>query len=164
MADCFIKKHISNSRRIGKIKTTINPTIPEGWLLCDGSEFSQEDYPLLYEFLGSTTLPNYNGRALICTTTDANVGVFLSQALPAIIGAFTSQYNTGSSNLALGLFYKTSGAFSLGGNYNQRYPNVTGGGQNYDQVFFNARNYNSTYTGSVVRPNCIQVYYLIKAK
>lgn len=35
---------------------------PVGWLLCDGSEFSEEEYPNLAAVLGGTTLPDLRGR------------------------------------------------------------------------------------------------------
>ena len=36
--------------------------IPDGWFLCNGASFDKEDYPLLEEVLGSTTLPNLQGQ------------------------------------------------------------------------------------------------------
>ena len=36
----------------------ITTTAPDGWLLCNGQTFIQANYPILYEFLNSTTLPN----------------------------------------------------------------------------------------------------------
>ena len=50
--------------------------IPDGWLLCDGSSFSESDYPRLKQHLGGTNLPNLQGLTLIGATdednTDAN--------------------------------------------------------------------------------------------
>lgn len=36
----------------------------EGWLLCDGSTYDPDEYPDLYEYLASTTLPDLTGRVL----------------------------------------------------------------------------------------------------
>lgn len=56
----------------GEIKMWAGDTIPEGWLLCDGSEVSKTDYPNLYSAIGDLwgtpnsssnfKLPNLNGR------------------------------------------------------------------------------------------------------
>ena len=43
---------------IGEIRASIGT--PDGnWLLCNGSSFSQSDYPKLYNLLGGTTLPDF---------------------------------------------------------------------------------------------------------
>lgn len=54
---------------IGEIRTLSGSTIPEGWLLCDGSDISRTRYRKLYEVIGTTygagdgtstfTLPTY---------------------------------------------------------------------------------------------------------
>ena len=36
----------------GEIKMWAGDTIPDGWLLCDGSEVSKTDYPELYKAIG----------------------------------------------------------------------------------------------------------------
>ncbi len=50
--------------------------IPDGWLLCDGSSFSESDYPKLKQHLKGTNLPNLKGLTLIGASdednTDAN--------------------------------------------------------------------------------------------
>ena len=42
---------------VGDILTTVR-VLSSPWHVCDGSTFSQTDYPDLYTVLGSTTLPN----------------------------------------------------------------------------------------------------------
>jgi microcystin-dependent protein len=42
----------------------ITTTAPDGWLLCNGQTFIQANYPILYDFLNSTTLPNMTDRYL----------------------------------------------------------------------------------------------------
>ena len=56
----------------GEIKAIAGNTIPNGWLLCDGSEISKTTYPNLYEAIGDLwgtpssssnfKLPNLAGR------------------------------------------------------------------------------------------------------
>lgn len=56
----------------GEIKMWAGDSIPDGWLLCDGSEVSKTDYPYLYEAIGDLwgtpssssnfKLPNLTGR------------------------------------------------------------------------------------------------------
>lgn len=56
----------------GEIKAIAGNTIPDGWLLCDGSEISKTTYPNLYEAIGDLwgtpssssnfKLPNLAGR------------------------------------------------------------------------------------------------------
>lgn len=41
----------------------VNPKL-WGWLLCDGSSFSKEDFPFLYKILNSETLPDLRGYFL----------------------------------------------------------------------------------------------------
>lgn len=47
---------------VGIVMMWLNSTPPTNWLICNGSTFSSTDYPDLYAVLGSTTLPNFNGR------------------------------------------------------------------------------------------------------
>ena len=56
----------------GEIKMWAGNTIPNGWLLCDGSEVSKTDYPKLYEAIRNSwgvpnsssnfKLPDFTGR------------------------------------------------------------------------------------------------------
>lgn len=64
---------ILNLPMIGEIKMWAGNTIPQGWLLCDGSEVSKTTYPRLFAAIGNLwgtpssssnfKLPNLNGRA-----------------------------------------------------------------------------------------------------
>ncbi|AFH14444.1 tail fiber protein [Vibrio phage VP3] len=58
-------------------------TPPAGYLTCDGSTFSKDEYPDLYAYLGSTTLPDMRGRYLKMPSDLANI----YQKFPAIIPA-----------------------------------------------------------------------------
>jgi microcystin-dependent protein len=46
---------------IGSVQPFMGTTIPDGWMLCDGSTFSGTTYPELQAVLGSTTLPDLRG-------------------------------------------------------------------------------------------------------
>ena len=46
--------------------------IPDGWLLCDGSSFSESDYPKLKQHLKGTNLPNLKGLTLIGASNEDN--------------------------------------------------------------------------------------------
>jgi microcystin-dependent protein len=48
---------------VGSVVMWATATAPAGWLKLDGSTFDQNEYPLLFDLLGSTTLPNMTDRA-----------------------------------------------------------------------------------------------------
>lgn len=68
--DCYM--HPFFYTMAGEIKMWAGNTIPDGWLLCDGSEVSKTTYPNLYEAIGDLwgvpnnssnfKLPNLNGK------------------------------------------------------------------------------------------------------
>ena len=96
---------------VGEIKLWTNVTSPSGWLLCDGSAVSREDYSSLFDVLGeqwgsgdgSTTfnLPDMRGRSPVGSGTGVyNVGgvahlaaqSFVPKLLGEMAGAeYTSQ-------------------------------------------------------------------------
>ena len=58
---------------IGEIKAFYGNTIPNGWLECNGSQFSSSLYPSLYNFLGTNILPDFRECVPVGSST---VGVF----------------------------------------------------------------------------------------
>ena len=68
--DCYM--HPTFYTMAGEIKMWAGNTIPDGWLLCDGSEVSKAEYPNLYAAIGDLwgvpnsssnfKLPNLSGR------------------------------------------------------------------------------------------------------
>lgn len=68
--DCYMKPRFF--KMAGEIKMWAGDAIPDGWLLCDGSEVSKTEYPYLYASIGDLwgvpnsssnfKLPNLNGK------------------------------------------------------------------------------------------------------
>lgn len=49
----------------GTIVPFYGATAPKGWLLCNGSNFDQDEYKNLYSVLGSATTPDLRGRYIV---------------------------------------------------------------------------------------------------
>jgi microcystin-dependent protein len=47
---------------VGAVTMWLTTTAPEGWLKLDGSTFDANTYPVLFDILGTTTLPNMTDR------------------------------------------------------------------------------------------------------
>lgn len=58
-----------DSMVIGSIIQFIGTNLPTGWLECDGSSITQNDYPELYNLIGGT-LPDFRGRVLVGQDTN----------------------------------------------------------------------------------------------
>ncbi len=54
----------SDAMPVGTIVAYLGQEPPEGWLLCDGEDFSALKYPKLKEFLGTNKTPNLRGYSL----------------------------------------------------------------------------------------------------
>ena len=79
----------------------ISPAVPDGWLLCDGSQVSKTTYSHLYETIGvgygteynsTFALPDLSGRAIygIYTTNSLNMGWYSTARLLANFKTTTS--------------------------------------------------------------------------
>lgn len=77
----------------GTVVAFAGPTIPTGYLLCDGSVVSQTTYPDLFTAIGTTwgpatggnfTLPDFRGRTLIGTGTGGGLS-------PRVLGGQTGE-------------------------------------------------------------------------
>lgn len=138
-------------------------TVPDGYLLCDGSAISRTTYAALFAVIGTTygpgdssgtfNLPNFINRYAVGYQS---VGTYISESLPNINATFYATLNG----------YKTgTGAVTVGGAINQM---AFGGGGGYpdvgDHVFvFNAQASNPVYQDSAaVRPSSVGVLYIIK--
>lgn len=116
--DCYMSPTFF--KMIGEIKMWAGNTIPEGWLLCDGSEVSKTEYPRLFEAIGSLwgtpssssnfLLPNLKGRVPVgydANDSDATYNFNLvgyqststnGELMTAVSGYPThTDYSTGSS-------------------------------------------------------------------
>ena len=135
------------------------PTECGTWLLCDGSSFTSNAYPKLYMALGSSVLPNLNGRFLEGSTNDS--GVYKEAGLPNITGKIDS----GDDNI--GIFgatnIMTSGAFEASVHKKRR--DGAAGSQFNPQIFtFDASRCSAVYGKSdTVQPAAYTVKYFIKA-
>lgn len=125
---------------------------------CNGGTFSSSTYPELYSVLGSTTLPNLNGRFIEGTNTANDIGKTVSAGLPNITGYFGS----GEQHLMIsgsGAFARVDGAKKWAGS------NTTYWETDRYNINFDASRSNSIYgNSSTVQPNSYVVMYIIKAK
>ncbi len=86
--DCMWVLSNSSSSPLGVILPYAASTAPEGWMICDGSEISRDEYTHLFSLIdttygpgnGSTTfnIPNLSGRVPVGKDLDGNI---LSNAL-----------------------------------------------------------------------------------
>lgn len=139
-----------------------NGSLPDKYLLCDGSALSRETYATLFSVIGtsfgkgngSTTfnLPNLIGRFL---EGNANAGTVKLAGLPNITGWVTYAYGVYRS--LYGAFYSVA---QNGTGSSASYPNV-----NLAQtvVYFSASNSNGIYgNSSTVQPPAVTTRFLIK--
>ena len=74
--------------------------VPDGWLLCNGSQVSRTTYAALFSAIGTRfgagdgsttfTLPDLNNRFIEGTTDVSKVGQYLEAGLPNISGSFNT--------------------------------------------------------------------------
>lgn len=91
--------YINESSPVGIVNALYGSSIPDGWLLCNGSTFSGTLYPDLQLFLGGTTLPDLRGyflRGLDGTgVVDRQVGRTLKSIQADNFGSHSHTGNTG---------------------------------------------------------------------
>ena len=137
-----------------------NNEIPNGYLLCDGSEISRNTYNKLFNIIGitygegddSTTfnLPDLTNKFI----EGSNIaGTDKKAGLPNITGAFFQDID--ASNRCTGVFTYISGSYkNFSGSANHTSGNIS----------FNASKSNSIYGNSTtVRPLTLTMKYIIKA-
>jgi len=141
-------------------------TLPEGFLLCDGSELTVSDYEELYSVIGTTygssdstkfCLPDLRDKTLWGAGTNS-LGTNLTSKLPNIKGTFRLAGTEGSSSV--------TGAFTAGKRGGSR-----GNGHDpkaYNPLMtFDASKYNSetsVYSDdcTIVQPPAMVVKFIIK--
>lgn len=134
--DCYMRPTFYTMA--GEIKMWAGDKIPEGWLLCDGSEVSKTKYPNLYAAIGDLwgvpnsssnfKLPDLSGRVPVGKSSDTHFDT------------------VGKSGGNLGMFYHNHNSRSLTGSWYiaGRFPDTT------------------TVSGIVTKANGKSSYYLSK--
>lgn len=144
---------------IGEVKQYLGATIPDKYLLCNGQEIAQADYPELYAVIGSLPacqsntdgmfkVPDLQGRFL--QGANGNLGTVKEAGLPNITGSFGKTMDSSGN----GAFYSSgaSGGWS-GGSWPQGI------------IYFDASRSSAIYGKSnTVQPPAISVNYIIRAK
>ena len=137
---------------------------PEGFLMCNGSSISREQYTNLFQVIGtkfgseskdSFKLPNLIDRFIQGASEKNKVGSYLSPSLPNIKGTISS-YMHYSSN---------SNLFQISRGIGDNWGNVTPGGHPQDTSFtLDANKYNGIYKDDckTVQPNSLCLNYIIK--
>lgn len=154
---------------IGVVQAFAGNTVPNGWLLCDGSAVSRTDYAELYAVIGdiygagdgSTTfnLPNLVDKFVEGSATS---GTVKSAGLPNITGSFL--WREAESISPMGDF---EGAFSSDGYVGTETMNLlqqsSYDGYRYKNAKFNASRSSSVYGNSTtVQPPALTMQYIIK--
>lgn len=155
---------------IGEVKQYFGATIPDKYLLCNGQEIAQADYPELYAVIGSLPVcqsatdgmfkvPDLQGRFL--QGANGNLGTVKEAGLPNITGRLGSINRSGQN-------YNTppntcNGAFEMEGSSAS---GTAGDNPSAGMSFnMNASRCSSIYGKSdTVQPPAISVNYIIRAK
>ena len=157
----FIQALASILVPIGCVQAYAGNTLPNGWLLCDGSAVSRTTYAKLFSVIGTTygsgngsttfNLPNLVDKFV---EGSATAGTVKSAGLPNITGGFRAySYSTGDGN----------GAF----NSSVKSPSVLKGATdqnlNWISYTFDASRSNSIYgISTTVQPPALTMRYIIK--
>lgn len=164
-------KNFAGADLTGMIFAFAGNTLPDGYLLCDGSQVSRTTYKKLFDVIGTTygagdgtttfTLPNLIDRFLEGSSA---AGSYKSAGLPNITGFFAS-YND-ISNL-IGIYNHFSGVFS-GDNAIKDYkvPDSLPSSTSYiysNRITLDASSSSSIYGNSTtVQPPAVTMRYIIK--
>lgn len=145
----------------GAIIAFQSDSIPEGFLLCDGSEVLIADYNNLFEVIGTTygqsdstkfAIPDLLNKTLFGLSETNSVGDYLSAGLPNITGSYcnASRWNR---NFTGALYSGGTGIEGFGQN----------GYGNNSIVAFDASKSNSIYGNSTtVQPPALVTNFIIK--
>lgn len=139
---------------IGTIIAYAGKKTPPNWLFCDGSTFSQTEYPELYDVLETNILPKLDDNRFL--EGDDEPKITRVPGLPAITGQYTTCSETDDVSSPSGAFYNVNMS-SKGMNTQGDYDNPRMG--------FDAGRCSSIYGASTtVQPKSYSVRYLIRAK
>lgn len=154
----------SGSSPIGAIIPFSGEVIPPGFLLCDGAEYSKEDFEDLYKVIGDLytketastgyfNVPDLRGK--FAEGANGNLGADIAAGLPNIEGVANLQ-GANANGTATGVFtVLTRGVHGSGSSGANTYINNVG---------FDASKSNSIYGNSdTVQPPALAVNFIIKA-
>lgn len=144
----------------GMIISTTAATVPEGFLLCDGSEVLVSEYPNLYAVIGTTfgssdstkfKLPNLSDKTL-WGKGSSDLGTSLTSKLPNITGTLGTHWWWGGS--ANGALYRSYGGTNV----------PAGNGGSGSTLKFDASKSSNVYDSnvSIVQPPALVVNFVIK--
>ena len=155
----------------GMILPFLGTSVPEGYLLCNGSNVSRTTYANLFAVIGTKcgagdgsttfTLPNLHRRFAEYTTTPSEVGNPVEAGLPNISGSL----NIPNGNYAKAdEYFATSSAFSCSGSTNpKKEGNATGQGIG-GRIEFSAASSSTIFgSSSTVQPLSLRLLPCIKA-
>lgn len=155
---------------VGEVKQYFGATIPDKYLLCNGQEIAQADYPELYAVIGSLEccqsenegmfkVPDLQDRFL--QGANGNLGTVKEAGLPNITGLFSIRSNYYASNEQKNGALSVTTETSLSG-----YGSIPADGNTSPcSIKFNATDSNPIYGKSdTVQPPAISVNYIIRAK
>ena len=154
---------------VGEVKQYFGATVPDKYLLCNGQEIAQADYPELYAVIGSLEccqsenvgmfkVPDLQGRFL--QGANGNLGNMIEAGLPNITGEIQCIRYLNNNKNATGVFKSSTENDSNVQNFWADVKNSDTGILN-----FNANNSNTIYGKSnTVQPPAISVNYIIRAK
>ena len=148
---------------VGMILPYLGSTIPDGYLLCDGSEVRVADFEDLYDVIGTThgssdstkfNLPDLRNKTL-WGVGEYDLGEEVPSGLPNIKGQFRLSGTEGSSAV--------SGAFSAGtkgGSYGKGHTESSSN----PLMKFDASAYNPIYSDDClnVQPPSIAIQFIVK--
>ena len=161
----------------GSIIAFAGNTLPNGYLLCDGSNVSRTTYKKLFAVIGTTygsgdgsttfNLPNLNNNSFL--EGSDTVGVVKSAGLPNASGRVGVDYGRIESTVVLGTMLG-DGAFSAmterpWGRFwkSSMFSNLESELQNHAEVFMDLSKSNSIYGNSTtVQPKSVTVKFCIK--
>lgn len=152
---------------VGAVLPFAGNTLPDGWLLCDGSAVDRTLYAALFNVIGTTygsgdgsttfNVPNLTNKFIEGSATS---GTVKTAGLPDITGWVRPSI----LSLANAVNDVGSGVFSSSGQTDtSKKPQIGGAGGSYFNLKFNASNSNAIYgNSSTVQPPSLTMRYIIK--
>lgn len=169
-ANNYADNEILKAVPAGTVVAFAGPNIPDGWLVCNGSEVPQSSYPRLYQAIGNTygapgngsnfLLPDYRGLFLRGVSAgtgrdpDAGARVPLRSGASGgdVLGSYEGDMFAAHSHTSTLYYFSSSTGLQL-----------TGNDWSYTMPGGTAYNVQTTSSGGKEsRPKNVNVYYIIK--